>query len=118
MRQGYALVQLAKDSSYKRGFEIYSFRIKPPNEVQRFIVVLRVFDQDVDYKVILAVFRCQISSLLVVSTLTAHRNRGVKVELQIPGRLDELFQLIDILQLGIAVQEQSRVISCRLMMFM
>ena len=44
-------------------------------------------------------------SLVVISTLPAHHNRSVEIKLQVAWLLDELLQLIDVLQLGIAVEQ-------------
>ena len=56
------------------------------------------------------------SGLIIVSSLAAHRYGSVEIELQIIRRLDKLFQLIHILELGIAVEQQCCVIgSCFVM---
>jgi hypothetical protein len=48
--------------------------------------------------------------LVKVPSLAAHGDGSVQVELEITGRFNELFQLVDILQLCIAIEEEGRVV--------
>jgi len=55
-------------------------------------------------------FASKISSLIIVTSLTTHGNGCFKIEFEIARRFDELFELVHILELGIAVQEESRMV--------
>jgi hypothetical protein len=84
-----------------------------PDVIKCFGVVLGVFYQDIHHKIGLAMLLGKVCSLLVVSTLTTHGNCCVKIELEVTRRLDKLFKLVDVLELGIAVEEKGSVISSR-----
>jgi hypothetical protein len=58
----------------------------------------------------LLMFTCKEGGLVVVATLPAHGNGRVEVELQITRRANEFFELLDILELGVAVEQKRCVI--------
>lgn len=58
----------------------------------------------------LVVLACKKRSLIVVTALTAHGDCGLEIELEISRRLNKLFQLVDIFQLSIAIQQQGCVV--------
>ena len=61
----------------------------------------------------LVVLGGQVSCLLVVAPLSAHRDSCVKVKLEITRGLDEPLELLYVLQLCIAVQKKGRMVrSC------
>lgn len=62
--------------------------------------------------------RCQVSSLFKVSSLSTHRNGGIKIKFRVARSFDERVKLRRILQLGIAVQEECRMISSSFVMVM
>ena len=47
----------------------------------------------------------QVCCLLVVASLSAHRDSRVEVKLKITRRLDKSLELLNVFQLGIAIQE-------------
>ena len=81
-----------------------------PDKVQRLFVCLGIFNQDIYNQVRLTMLLSKVSRLLVVPALSAHGNCRVQVKLEIPRGLDELFQLLDVLELSIAVEQQRGVI--------
>lgn len=83
-----------------------------PDEIQSIMVLLRVLDQNIDDEVVLAMLLREIRCLVVIATLPAHGDRRVQVKLQVSGRLDKLLKLVDVLEFGITVQQQGRVV-CR-----
>lgn len=66
----------------------------------------------------LIVFRSEISCLVVVATLSTHWDRCVQVKLEIAWWFDKLFKLINVFQLGIAIQEKSSMIGRCLVVLM
>lgn len=52
----------------------------------------------------------------MVASLSAHGDCCIEVELEIIGRLDEVLQFFNILELGITVEEKGRVIGSSLVM--
>lgn len=74
----------------------YLLRLQAPDVRQSFSISFRVFDQYVHDQLVLPMLSSQVSSLIKVSTLTAHRNGRVQVKLQIARRLDKFFQLFDV----------------------
>ena len=75
-----------------------------PDKVQRLFVCLGVFNQDIHNQVRLAMLLSQVGRLFIVPALSAHGNGRVQVKLEIPGGLDELFQLLNVLELRVAVE--------------
>jgi hypothetical protein len=59
----------------------------------------------------------KVCSLLVVSALSAHCNCCIKIKLEVARRLDELFKLVDVFELCIAVEEKGCVVRSRFSMF-
>ena len=51
-------------------------------------------------------FSSQVRSLIIVTTLATHGDSSIKIELQVTRRLDELFELLDVLQFCVAIQQQ------------
>lgn len=84
-----------------------------PDKVERIIKGLGILNKDVNNKLVLTVLLGKICSLVVVSSLPAHGDGCVKIELEVSGRLDEFLQLVHVLELGIAVQQQGGMIRCR-----
>jgi hypothetical protein len=89
----------------------YHFRLQSTNVFYRLRIFLGVFDQDVDDHVILTMFCCQVCGLLIVSSLAAHGNCGLKIELQLAGSFDKRVQLARVFELSVAVQKECRVIN-------
>ncbi len=58
----------------------------------------------------------QVCRLLIVATLSTHGYGRVQVKLEVSRRLDELLQLVDILELCIAIEEKGGVVRRRLVM--
>jgi hypothetical protein len=79
--------------------------------------LLRVLDENINHKLGFAMLLSQVRRLLKVSSLPTHGDGGVEVKLEVAGRLDELFELLDVFELGIAVQQEGRVICRRLSVF-
>lgn len=52
----------------------------------------------------------KVCGLFVVPPLPTHGNRSVEIKLEVARRLDELFELGDILELCVAVEEEGGVI--------
>ena len=59
----------------------------------------------------------KVCCLIVVSTLPTHRDSRVQIKFEIARRLDEFLKLSNVLELGITVEEQCRMICSGLMMF-
>lgn len=55
--------------------------------------------------------------MVKVTALPAHRNGCVQVEFWVTGHPEERFQLINVLELGITVEEQSSMIWGRFLVF-
>lgn len=66
----------------------------------------------------LGVFPRQVRGLVKVTTLTAHRYGSVEVELGLSRRLDELFELVDVFQFRVTIQEENSVVRGGFMMLM
>jgi hypothetical protein len=81
-----------------------------PDEAQCLAVLFGILDNNVDDKFNLTMLLGKIRGLLVVATLPAHGDGCLQIEFEIARRLDELFQLIDILELCIAVKKQCCVV--------
>jgi hypothetical protein len=60
----------------------------------------------------------KVCRLFIITALPAHGDCGIKIKLEVTRGLDELFQLVDILELGIAVEEEGGVVSRRLSVLM
>ena len=82
----------------------YRFRIEPADIFQGLAVLFRILNQYVHNNLMLAVLSSQVRRLVIIPALPAHRNRRIEIKLEISWRLDEFLQLINILQLGVAVQ--------------
>lgn len=54
--------------------------------------------------------------MVVVASLSTHRNRCVEIKFQVVRRLDELFKLFYILELGITVEKKSSMVRCGFVM--
>lgn len=52
----------------------------------------------------------EIRRLLVIAALPTHRDCRVQIKLQVSRRLDERLELLNVLQLSIAVEQKCRVI--------
>jgi hypothetical protein len=89
----------------------YDCGILTPYEVKCLGVILRVFNKDINDELSLSVLLSKVSSLVVITTLTTHDNGRLEVKLEITRRFDKLFQLLHILQLGVAVQQQCGMVS-------
>ena len=89
-----------------------------PDEVKRIVKGLGILNKDVNDKVVLTMFLGKICGLVVVAALPAHGDGRIQIELEVSRGLDELLQLVHILQLGIAVQQQSGMIRRRFATFM
>ena len=76
-----------------------------PNILECFRILFGVLDKYVNYKLMLVMLGGQVCCLLVVASLSAHRDSCVEVKLKITRRLDESLELLNIFQLGIAIQE-------------
>lgn len=60
----------------------------------------------------------KVCCLFIITALPTHGDCGIKIKLEVAGGLDELFQLVDILELGIAVEEEGGMVSRRLSVLM
>jgi hypothetical protein len=94
----------------------YHFGVQMPDEAKSIAVVLGVLNHNIYNQVTLAVLHRQICSLLIVTALPAHGDCSIRVELEITLRLDELFELLDILEFCVAVEQQRGVVSGSLVM--
>ena len=61
--------------------------------------------------------RCKVHRLSVIASLLTHGDCNIKVELQIPRRLDKLFEFVDVLQLRITIQQKRGMIRIGFMVF-
>lgn len=77
-----------------------------PDEVKRIVKSLGILNKDINDEIVLAMLLGQICSLIVVSSLPAHGDGRIQIKLEISGGLDEFLQLVHVLELGIAVQQQ------------
>ncbi len=64
----------------------------------------------------LPVFLGEVCSLLIVAPLSAHGYGRVQVKLEVSWRFDELFQLVDVLELCVAIEQKGGVVRRRLVM--
>ncbi len=76
-----------------------------PNILECFRILFGVLDKYVNYKLMLVMLGGQVCCLLIVASLSAHRDSCVEVKLKITRRLNESLELLNIFQLGIAIQE-------------
>lgn len=67
----------------------YQFGVQSPDILDRFRILLRILNENVDDHVILAIFRSQVSSLFVVPALPTHCDGGFQIELELPRSLNE-----------------------------
>lgn len=88
----------------------HNFRGMMPNKVECIVVLFRILNQDIDNEISFAMFLSEVSRLFVISTLSAHGYSSVKIKPKISWRLNKCLQLIHIFQLGIAVEQERRVI--------
>ena len=58
----------------------------------------------------------KVCCLIVISTLPTHRDSRIQIKFEIARRLDEFLKLSNVLELGITVEEQCRMICSSLMM--
>lgn len=60
----------------------------------------------------------KVCRLFIIATLPAHGDCRIKIKLEVTRGLDKRFQLVDILELGIAVEEEGGMIGRRLSVLM
>lgn len=60
----------------------------------------------------------KVCRLFIITALPAHGDCGIKIKLEVTRGLDELFKFVDILELSIAVEEESGMVSRRLSVLM
>lgn len=72
--------------------------------------MLTILNKNIDNHLCFAMPLCEIGGLFKVPPLATHGNGGIEIKLEISRRLDKLFQFVNVLKLGIAVEEQGRVV--------
>ncbi len=65
----------------------------------------------------LAMLRSKVSRLLIVASLSTHGDGCIEVKFEIARRFDELFKLLDVFQLCIAIQKESGMVRSCFMVF-
>ena len=104
---------LQQDSSIFHQVRICSRGFQLPDIRQCLGVLFRILDQDIYHKTVLSMLFGKVGSLFKITSLSAHRDSRLKVELEFTRRSDESIELLGVFELCVTIQQKRGMICAR-----